>query len=527
MGTIRNIRNSRFLKSPYLEIIIMISSILLAFFGLFVLSLVPDTVSDGEMATSSISLITAAFFILSVAIAMISVIAGIGGGVIFTPLMLAFTGINSLIIRGTGLIVAMFSGLISTGIFIKKGLGNFKLFMALTISQGVGAFIGASLAVIAAKQTGDLGEGLTRAALGAILALIAVYFLLGGRKMEWPVIKKVDRFTQKLNISGKYFDEADGMMHDYKVTRALLGIFLLFFVGLVGGFFGMGGGWAITPSLNLGMAMPLKLAVANSGIILGIGSCISIWPYIHSGSIIPLFVLPWLAGQVIGGFIGSFALARIKVKVVRLILIGIMFFTSFGLITKGMNVLGVMPEIPAIVQILVFTVVFSVVIIVVVQNSRKESGQKAANKSMIGEKISKSVDYYIKPSQRVYADIIHWITLCVSIAALFVPLFVLADPGSNFLDPNQIFGAVFRGAGPQEIWRITGAGDFPGVWNFIKNISFADSWALLTIMIGCAVGLFAVLPAFLIQLFKEKDIQNGILGMIMSALIIFAVIGII
>ncbi len=108
------------------------------------------------------------------------------------------------------------------------------------------------------------------------------------------------------------------------MTRAPLGILLLFIVGLIGGFFGMGGGWAITPALNLGMGLPLKLAAANSGIILGIGSCVSIWPYIAAGSIVPLFVLPWLAGQVIGGFICSYALARIKVKVVRLILIGIM-----------------------------------------------------------------------------------------------------------------------------------------------------------------------------------------------------------
>lgn len=151
--------------SPYLEIAIMIMSIVLSYFGLLVLSLVPQTPVAGEMATSSISWITLAFFLLSVAIAMISVIAGIGGGVIFTPIMLAFTGVNSLVVRGTGLIVAMFSVLISTGIFIKKGIGNFRLCLTLTLSQGIGALIGATLAVNAAKNTGALGEGLMRAGL--------------------------------------------------------------------------------------------------------------------------------------------------------------------------------------------------------------------------------------------------------------------------------------------------------------------------------------------------------------------------
>ena len=148
-------KKSKYLQSPYLEIIIMVSSIILAYFGLFVLSMVPQAPTAGAMQTSSISLVVLAFFLLSAAIAMISVIAGIGGGVIFTPLMLAFTGIDSLLVRGTGLIVAMFSGLISTGIFLKKGLGNYKLCMTLTLSQSVGALLGATLAVTAAQKAGN------------------------------------------------------------------------------------------------------------------------------------------------------------------------------------------------------------------------------------------------------------------------------------------------------------------------------------------------------------------------------------
>ena len=63
---------------------------------------------------SSIDLIVLSF-LLSVLIAVIAVIAGVGGGVIFTPILLAFTSIDTLIIRSTGLVVAMFSGLVSTG----------------------------------------------------------------------------------------------------------------------------------------------------------------------------------------------------------------------------------------------------------------------------------------------------------------------------------------------------------------------------------------------------------------------------
>lgn len=516
---------SKYLQSPYLEIIIMIASIVLAYFGLAVLSMVPETPTEGAMPTSSIALIVLAFFLLSVAIAMISVVAGIGGGVIFTPLMLAFTSVDSLVIRGTGLIVAMFSGLISTGIFIKKRLGNYKLCMTLTLSQGIGALLGSTLAVLTAQNAGALGEGLMRTGLGVLLTLIAVYLFLGGRKLEWPVIKKIGKFTASLKLGGSYYEESEGQLRSYEVTRAPLGILLLFIVGLVGGFFGMGGGWAITPSLNLGMGLPLKLAVANSGIILGIGSCVSIWPYIGAGSIIPLFVLPWLAGQVIGGFIGSYALARIRVKVVRLILIGIMVFTAFGLITKGLNVLNLMGNVSAVMQVIVFTAVFACVIAVIIISNKKEkaAGENPKEKA---ETPTQLPEIFIPASERIYANIVHWVTFAVSIAALFVPVFVLANPSNNVLTPNTIFGAIFAGATPAEIWSMSSAGGFPGAHFYLQNISKADSWAMLTVNIGCAVGLFAVVPAVLVQLFKEKQILSACLGTAMAALIVCALIGV-
>ena len=216
MFKISKLKKSKYLQSPYLEIIIMIGSIVLAYFGLAVLSMVPEVSAEGAMQTSSISLIVLAFFLLSIAIAMLSVIAGIGGGVIFTPLMLAFTNVDSLVVRGTGLIVAMFSGLISTGIFLKKGLGNYRLCMTLTLSQGVGALLGAMLAVSVANSAGVFGEGLMRSCLGILLALIAVYLFLGGKKLEWPVIKKIGKFTSALKLGGSYYEESEKLLKNTK-----------------------------------------------------------------------------------------------------------------------------------------------------------------------------------------------------------------------------------------------------------------------------------------------------------------------
>jgi hypothetical protein len=302
----------------------------------------------------------------------VSVIAGIGGGVIFVPMMMAFTPVNSVVIRASGLIVTMFSALISTGIFVKKGLANFKMCLTLTVSQGLGVLIGAQSAIAVAGMSGDAGEGAIRIALGCILAVVAVYFCMGGKKLEWPSIQNVDALTRWMGLEHTYYEESEGKLYSYKVTRILLGLTLLFGFGFLGGFFGIGAGWAITPVQNLGMGVPLKTALVNSNIILGMASCVGVWPYILAGGIIPLFVLPWLSGQVAGGYLGALVLVKIKVTAVRFILIGIMIFTSFSLITDGLARLGFIPRVPGSVSLIVFMGVMAYVIFLLFRAQRKE-----------------------------------------------------------------------------------------------------------------------------------------------------------
>jgi hypothetical protein len=115
-------------------------------------------------------------------------------------------------------------------------------------------------------------------------------------------------------------------------------LFLL--VGFTGGFFGLGGGWAVVPVLNLVMAAPLKVSAACSGVLLALGNASAIWPYIMYGALIPVFVAPWMVGQVIGGLMGAYILARIKVGIVRKILIVILLLTSLKLISRGVETLA-------------------------------------------------------------------------------------------------------------------------------------------------------------------------------------------
>lgn len=335
----------RFFRPPMMEVSVMVLTLIVSYAAIFLISIGAETPAGG-MSTMQIGVISLGFFLLSFAIAIIAVIAGIGGGVLFTPIMLAFTSVDSLIVRATGLIVAMFSGLVSTGPFMRTGLANLRVSVLLAASYGVGAFVGAMAAIKVASSLGAAGEGFVRMALGVILAGLGVYFIMGGKKLEWPEVKKVDGFTKSLNLGLPFYEQSIGKVVDYPMTRAGWTMFIITGVGMLSGFFGLGAGWAIVPVQNLVMAVPLKVAAANSGVLLGMGDCIAVWPYLLSGAIIPLFAAPWLVGQVLGGILGAKLLAGIKAGFVRIILIGIMFFTSFGLVAKGLTVFGVIGAVP-------------------------------------------------------------------------------------------------------------------------------------------------------------------------------------
>jgi uncharacterized membrane protein YfcA len=246
--------------------------------------------------------------------------------------------------------------------------------ITLTVSQGIGALIGAQCAIVTANMFGNSIEGIIRVFLGGILAVVAINFFTS-KELEWPKIFNVDAVTKWMGLEHTYYEESEDKVYSYKITRIILGMVFVLYVGFLGGFFGMGAGWAITPVQNIILGVLLKMAAANSGIILGMVDCVAVWPYILAGGIIPLFVLPWLSGQVVGGYLGALTLVKAKVTVVRFILIGIMVFTSFGLITDGLARLNAIKKVPGHISLAVFLIVMVVDALLLFNVQRKEAGR--------------------------------------------------------------------------------------------------------------------------------------------------------
>ncbi|NIP71779.1 MAG: sulfite exporter TauE/SafE family protein [Gammaproteobacteria bacterium] len=319
-------------RVPELTLLIALTILAYAVMGLF------SQVEGSEVLSPTAAWgVIVGSFLISTLVAIVAVLGGVGGGVLFTPIMLGFTSVDTLLVRSTGLVVAMFSGLVSSGPFMRKGLADIRIVFYCGIPIIIGAMAGAKAAISLAETMGDTGDAVVRLLLGVVLVFIALMFMLGGSKTEYPVPKRVDGLSELLHLKASYYEESLGKVVHYHAVRPALGFVLFLVVGFTGGFFGLGGGWAVVPVLNLVMSVPLKISAASSGVLLAMGNAAAIWPYIVKGALIAVFAAPWMIGQVIGGILGAHILARVKAAFVRNILIVLLVLTSIKLLARGIE----------------------------------------------------------------------------------------------------------------------------------------------------------------------------------------------
>ena len=131
-------------------------------------------------------------------------------------------------------------------------------------------------------------------------------------------------------------------------------------------------------------------------------------------------------------------------------------------------------------------------------------------------------------SQLYYGTVIHWVTIVSCLISLAAPVLILLLPRANMLNPNLIFGAIFEGKKPAEIWAAAGVpfkyGDF---WTlFFRNILKPDGFATLGLVLGCSVTLWGLFPAAW-QFRKKKEYFYMCVSLFVIALISFAMSGLI
>jgi len=271
-------------------------------------------------------------FVFCLVLGILAVMAGVGGGVLYVPLVSGFFPFHIDFVRGVGLMVALAGALAAGPGLLRRNLANLRLALPVALIASTFSIIGAMLGLYLSALNPDI----IQTCLGVTIVGIAILLLLS-KNTEKPVVNKQDAIGLVLGLRGAYWDDGARESVEWKTHRTLLGLLMFILVGLLAGMFGLGAGWANMPVLNLLMGVPLKVSVATSKFLLSITDTSAAWIYMNRGCVIPLIAVPSIVGLMLGSLIGVKILAVAKPKMIRYIVIAVLFFAGLKAIDKGLG----------------------------------------------------------------------------------------------------------------------------------------------------------------------------------------------
>jgi uncharacterized membrane protein YfcA len=216
---------------------------------------------------------------------------GIGGGVVLLPLVHTVLGRPFREAAAVSLFAVLStSASVAASPEIRKLL-NVRLAIVLLVFGVSGATFGASVLHLLSEATYEKIFGVTAAviAVGMLQRLDKRNVRIGGPKVDPGV------------LGGHFYDEDTRSEVYYHPRRLPLAMFASFGAGMLASFLGIGGGILVVPSLNSWCGVPMRVAAATSGFMIGITAIPGAIMHYHLGYTTD-FQLP--AAAAIGAMIG-------------------------------------------------------------------------------------------------------------------------------------------------------------------------------------------------------------------------------
>ena len=269
-------------------------------------------------------------FAVTFLLGIVAVLGGVGGGVLFVPIVGGFFPFHLDFVRAAGLLLAL-SGALSAGpVLLRSGLASLRLAMPLalvgSITSILGAIAGLALPVSVVQTT-----------LGLLILAIAA-LMWRSKRTERPAVPVPDPLGAALGMHGTFRDAATREDVDWRVHRTPLGFALFAGIGFMAGLFGLGAGWANVPVLNLVMGAPLRVSVATSGFLLSVIDTSAAWVYVNRGALLPLLVVPSILGVMLGARIGGRLVQTVHAATIRKVVISLMLVAGARALAKGLGV---------------------------------------------------------------------------------------------------------------------------------------------------------------------------------------------
>ena len=243
-------------------------------------------------------LILAGLIVLGLCSGIFGALFGLGGGVIFVPVLMLIFGLEPTEAVAISLIGIIAGSVGASTVLVDKGLSNVRLGLLLEITTCVGAIAGAIIATYLDSWI--------------LMVLFSVIIIYSGIRMIVNPERTVEPATgEDTAMTFRYTDESVGEDVRYEVQNVGSGMGLCTIAGALSSMTGVGGGAVKVPLMNIHMHVPMKAVSSTSSYMIGITAFSGAITYFFAGEVI----LAYAACVVIGAFVGSLVGARYARKV--------------------------------------------------------------------------------------------------------------------------------------------------------------------------------------------------------------------
>ncbi|RYZ76358.1 MAG: sulfite exporter TauE/SafE family protein [Proteobacteria bacterium] len=265
-------------------------------------------------------------FVISIGAGFLGSLLGIGGGMIVVPMLTLFLHVDIRYAIAASLIsiVATSSGAAAS--FLKDHLTNLRVAVLLEIGTVFGAITGFLISK-------SISSSYLYLVFGGFLLFSAAMML---RKKGDNITMNDHPWSQKLRLASS-FPGIDGTPVEYKVAGVPLGLFFMYFAGIMSALLGIGSGILKVLAMDGVMKLPMKVSSATSNFMIGVTATASAGAYLIEGDIHPQIAGPVAVGIIIGSYVGARAMIGMKPQLIRRIFVLLLGIVSVQMIIKGIE----------------------------------------------------------------------------------------------------------------------------------------------------------------------------------------------
>jgi len=270
----------------------------------------------------------AALMVIAVGAGIIGALFGLGGGIIFVPVLTILFGLDATAAAAASLVGVVATSTGTASSYVEKGLSNIRLGMLLEITTSIGAIAGA---VIAAYLDNWI-----------LFCIFAAVMFYSGIKMAAKPERKIspEDIENGSDMTFTFVDPAETVPEQtYTVKHAKGGVALCTFAGMISSMTGVGGGAIKVPLMNLYMHIPIKAASATSNYMIGITAFSGAIIYMIEGAVILDVACAVAVGAFVGAVIGTKISARTNAASLKKYMSVVFFAVAILMLLKAGGIL--------------------------------------------------------------------------------------------------------------------------------------------------------------------------------------------